>query len=264
MLTNEKGKGIRLTVDEQTYSLLKSEQNDFYQAKKRKIALSDVILHYFREGYNNSNSESESGLGVIKAAKSVESVQNTVQNSVQNGQNLQQKESKELEKKAKRLELWEESLNERDRQLLYAEDRNDDKARELQLLESRLSNDQKAIQEYSNQELINSKMEMYKMKTEIDNLKEKLNPNDSFDRELKQISKQLKKIESQTKKSTLDIIMQFATPLISLIGFFQMNKKMNSSSPELGEIQKQIQTIFSKLESEEKESILDKAFKIIL
>jgi hypothetical protein len=164
---NQKRTNIRVIVDKNIYSILKSEQKDYRQATGQKIALSDILMHYFKEGYNNSNAESKYGLGMVQPNNIKENVQNSDQN-----------------------------------------------------------------------------------------LKDKLNPKESFTAELSEISRKLDKIESQTKKSTLDIILQFVGPLISLIGFFQLNKKIKDSSPELNQIQQQFQSIIANLEPKEQEELM--------
>ena len=73
----------------------------------------------------------------------------------------------------------------------------------------------------------------------------------------------LDKIDSQTKKTTMDLILQFANPLISLVGFFLINNKLKSSTPELEPILKEIKNIYSKLNGKEKDMISEQ-FKIDL
>jgi hypothetical protein len=252
----EKLTNIRVLVNEDTYNILKNEQKKYYQEKQRKISLSDVILHYFSEGYNNANGTSESGLGIFIESIKPNNDQNSDQNSKHFVQNSNEREFFKLEMRQSELNQREYSLDNFEKQLKSKEQENAIKERDLQHKEWEIEEKQRKIDTTSNQEVIKNQMEMIKLKTELEYLRNQAVTNKDIMKEFQQVSKTLNTIETQTKKSTLDIILQFANPLISLIGFFQLNKKIKESSPELDQIQQQFQSIIANLKPNEQQELM--------
>lgn len=265
--------GIRLEVEPWLYNVLIEEQEERRQKTGRKHALSALILEFCTKGLSFSRcSLPVSGNFVQKKSdfeqKKDDPVQNfegsVQQNSVQNallspinldeianlketllrkeydllekerGMALREKEiadkETELEEKAlKTLEHWNDLL---DRKELSMQKSNEKILQQLEMDHQRKELTEKA-------ELIKN------LKKENDGLKE-------------HTLKILQKIDQQTEKNILlNYIVPFLPSIISIIGFFITNKKIENIQ-ELNPIQTEIGNMMKKLSDTDKEKLSTK------
>lgn len=239
---------IRLEVDPSIYELLKEQQQNYYIARKRKISIANVVLHYFNEGYVNANIRNENGLFIIQLEEIIRENSNNFQRDLKGNSINIEEPLLNLRQRELRIKEIEKDLSQREHELLL---------KESDLTRGRIEIQQSydAISQHENQELINSRVEIAKIKMELEFIKKDLKPDHKVGGELRKISRQLNIIENQTKKTTMDVILQFAGPLISMIGFFVIDKKLKTSNPEIEGIHKEIKNIYSKLNDDQRELI---------
>ena len=241
-------KNIRILADMETYSILIEEQENYQTANQRKISLADVILHYFYEGYNNVTEESENGLRVISEGLNDEETASNSQLSGDNDDHNNELLNSALIKINNKLAV----LDLQEKKIASQENESFNKNEHF--------NSHNSSQNSERNQLATAEREISRLNIELSNTKHELeihkmiNKDSGNKDELKDIQKSLDKIEKQTKKSIFDQIMPFVTPLLQILSTLLLNNKLNSKVNQ-GDLQKEVQNIFSKLDENEKKKI---------
>jgi len=253
-------KNIRIVVDEDTYNKLQEEQENYYEVNQRKISLADIIMHYFKEGCNNADEESENGLRIIKEAS----------NDVEPDSNTQVSDDGEYTS----FELLESTLGKVNNKL----DTLDIREKQIESLERNLLNKiqnnsiQHNSQNADNSQFIAAQTEIVKLTIENSNLKSKLEfnkkhgGNTNLDDKFREMQKSLDLIEKQTKKSIIEKIIPYANPILLALHHFLTDSKLNSKLT-FDDLLKTVKPIISKLGEAEQEIInafIQKAMKDLL
>ena len=97
------------------------------------------------------------------------------------------------------------------------------------------------------------KKELRDIKQELNDVRNKDSINGS---EFRKIQRSLNLIEIQTKKTTLDSIMPFITPIMILLGGLVLNKKLDNKIG-IEDFRAEIKSIFSELDGVQKKSLTD-------
>ncbi len=226
-------KGIIVNVDLATYKNLKSEQNKYYANMRKKISLADVIIHYYEIGNSKADKSLYSGLRVIESSKDEQLVDDGAELL---GINAKDDFSKSM---LALVESREEVLRIKEDQLIKREERIIEK-----LFEGNDTVDNNLFNQFQS-DFARVNVELALLKDEF-NAYKKGGGSPNFGNNFDKIEKSLAIIEQQTKKSTLESILPFATPLLMILGYFLMNKKLDDKMNIEG-MQKQISTIFQKL-----------------
>lgn len=234
-------KGIIVNVDLATYKNLKSEQNKYHANMQKKISLADVIMHYYEIGNSKADKSLYSGLRVIESSEDKQVVDDR-EGLI--GVNAKDDFSKSM---LALVESREEGLRIKEDQLIKREER---------IIEGLLKNKESV----ENNPLNLFQADFARVSVELALLKDEFNAykkgnqkainSNYFDK----IEKSLAVIEQQTKKSTLESILPFATPLLVILGYFLMNRKLDSKMNIEG-IQKQISAIFQKLNKKDQKIV---------
>jgi hypothetical protein len=265
--------GIRLEVEPWLYNVLIEEQEGRRQKTGRKHALSTLILEFCTKGLSFSRCFLPvSGNFVQKKSdfeqKKDDPVQNfegsVQQNSVQNAL-LSPLNLDEIAKLKETLLRKEQDLLEKERGMALREQEIADKETELE---------EKALRtlEHWNDLLDSKEQSMQKsnekilQKLEMDHQSKELTEKTELIKNLKKENERLKehtlkilqKIDRQTEKNILlDYIVPFLPSIISIIGFFITNKKIENIQ-ELNPIQTEIGNMMKKLSDTDKEKLSTK------
>jgi hypothetical protein len=234
-------KGIIVNVDLATYKNLKSEQNKYHANMRKKISLADVIMHYYEIGNTKADKSVFSGLRIIENRED--------EYDTENRKDVLEGDSKDDISKSMLalIESREEALKAKESQLIKREERIIEK-----LFERNDTVDYKLFNQFQ-ADFARVNVELALLKDEFNAYKKgdnNLNLGNSFDK----IEKSLAIIEQQTKKSTLESILPFATPLLVILGYFLMSKKLDDKMNIEG-MQKQINTIFQKLNKKDQKIV---------
>ena len=248
-----KRKGLLINIDIPTYESLRSEQRKYHINMRKKISLADVIMHYYQIGFSKADKRLFSGLRIIENKE--------IKTSIETSEKLSGVEKSEDLTKSVLLLMKnrDTNLKQKEEQLIK---------REELIFEKLLSKEAVATNTIPNQaqvELARMSLELAFLKEEFDTFKKFKNSNNR-NIDFEKIEKSLITIEQQTKKSTLDSILPFISPLLMILAYFLMNKKLDKKM-NLDGIQKQIAMIFNKLNDNEKKyvtQIIEKTLDDIL
>ncbi|MCF8297013.1 MAG: hypothetical protein K9J13_05640 [Saprospiraceae bacterium] len=242
------GINIRIVVDEDTYTLLQREQDNYYVVNQRKISLADVFKHYFDEGYNNATEEADTGLRIISDGINdgkPESVSQLTGDTGSQNNELLNSALIKINNKLAVLDLQEKKIASQENELLN---------------KNQHFNSHNSRQDSERNQLATAEREISRLNIELSNTKHELEIHKMLNKdsgnkvEFREIQKSLDLIEKQTKKSIFDQIMPFVTPLLQILSTLLLNNKLNSKVNQ-GDLQKEVQNIFSKLDENEKKKI---------
>ncbi len=196
---------IRIEVDSDLYSKLKIEQINHRMESKKMISLANVIMHYFDEGYTNASIEDPSGLRTIIDYNNSESDQ-----SLSGDNNNQMLISSKFEEIISQIEENNYVINE--------------------ALSKLLSNSQQSINNSINSTIsiadINNKLTL--LSNHLFKLgKLTISQNDNDDISI--IKKSINNIDRNTQKSQIEKIIPYVTPLLLILGYAMIQKKLNKN-----------------------------------
>jgi len=234
-------KGIIVNVDLNIYSNLKSEQRRYHINMQKKISLADVIMHYYSIGNAKAEKSLYSGLRVIDdKEEKIEKEVKTELSGINTTDSLTKSMLTIIENREEALKIKEEQLTKREELVIEKLFGNKDSVNDKLLNQSQV-------------DFARLNVEFAFLKEELESYK-KTQTNSAISEDFNRIEKSLALIEKQTKKSTLESILPFATPLIVILGYFLMNKKVDDKMNIEG-IQKQIGMIYKKLNKKDQKTI---------
>ncbi len=224
---------IRIRVDSQTYSILKEEQSNHKLKIKRTISLANIILHYFNEGINNATEEELNGLKTIPLTNSLG--KHTENNDFTNGEEYIHEISLKIDDIGIQLSELDHNIQNKLVNIFNNISRNNEPNINILEIRGQLNDLQHNIRNNNNNT---------KSSSAIDNST------------LSDIKRSLNKIEIQTRKSMMDKLLPYATPLIQLVSHLLLNKKIESSkNTDNTEVLGQLKTIITKLPDEGKKFV---------
>ena len=240
-------KNLRIEANGITYAILKEEQQKCQDANQKKVALADILLHYFHEGNNHASKHLENGLRVFDDSLpkvTMESLPQLYGDENINNIQLLNMFLAMLDNRGKEIVSREHQVNIREKEVYE----------ELKL--NNVSNDSSVLihqVERSHFETELLKKELRYIKQELNDVRNKDSINGS---EFRKIQRSLNLIEIQTKKTTLDSIMPFITPIMILLGGLVLNKKLDKKIG-IEDFRAEIKSIFSELDGVQKKSLTD-------
>jgi hypothetical protein len=254
--------GIRLEVEPWLYNILIEEQERQRQKSGRKQSLSSIILAFCTKGL------SVSGLFVQNKAHSVQKTDDSVQDFegfVQNHPEMYETNLDEIAKLKEAILRQGQELQRKERHLATREQ--EIKEKEVELVERT----QEALRQWN--ELLDNKEKSQQVNLDAirqsllnEQQKTALSDKTEANRKLKleniqlkeDIIKTIRKIDRQTEKNILfDYLIPFLPSVISIIGFFVTNKKIESIQ-ELSPVQTEIGKIMKKLSDADKKNLSTK------
>lgn len=258
--------GIRLDVEPWLYDTLVEEQEQRRLKTGRKQSLSTIIIEFCMKGLTVSElfvqktTQSE-----LENTSSVQNIQGSVQNNTIKTTEIIQINVDEIAKIKETTLRREQELQLKEQRLAFRE-------REITEKENELSEkNQKSIKEWN--ELLDNKeksqhksLDKIHMRLQLEQQNKELNDKTEAFKKLKQentqmredIIKILRKIDQQTEKSVIfDYIVPFLPSVISIIGFFMTNRKIDNLQ-ELNPIQTEIGIIMKKLSDADRKNLSSK------
>jgi hypothetical protein len=258
--------GIRLEVEPWLHEILTKEQEQRRQKTGRKQSLSTIIIEFCTKGLTVSNHiVQNNSCSVQTSDASVQNFQGFVQNKPDVESRIYQtgldditklkesllREQQDLKEKERRLAIKEHEIKERENELTERTRQANQEWNEILDIkgQSQLKNIDKIqlnwLNEQQQKELCDKTETIKKLKQENVQLKE-------------DIIKTLRKIDQQTGKSViLDYIVPFLPSVISIIGFFMTNRKIDHIQ-DLSPIQAEIGNLMKKLNETDRQKLSTK------
>lgn len=255
--------GIRLEVEPWLYQVLMEEQGQRKQKSGRKQSLSAIILEFCTKGLSVSGQPVQNKpSSVQKIGSFVQNLAGSVQNTPEDSPEMSKptfdeiaklkenllRQGHELQRKECHLAIREQEIKEKEVELAERvqealQQWNEFLDRKEQLQQKNLHNIQQRMQlEQQIQELNDKKETIIKLKQENIQLKD-------------DVIKTLRKIDQQTEKNVIfDYIIPFLPSVISIIGFFVTNRKIDNLN-ELDPVQTEIGNIMKRLNDTEKKML---------
>jgi DNA repair exonuclease SbcCD ATPase subunit len=258
--------GIRLEVEPWLYQVLIEEQEQRRLKTGRKQSLSTIIIEFCTKGLTVFGlSVQNKADSVQKNSDSVFNIQGFVQNNHDNNPPMYQTNLYEIAKLKETLLRQEQELQEKEHRLANKESEIKEKENEL------VEKSKKTIHEWNeildNKEKAEQKsLDNIQLKWKFEQQTKELADKTESNKKLKQDNYQLKediirilqKIDQQTEKSIIiDYIVPFLPSIISIIGFFITNRKIDNIK-ELLPVQEEIGNIMKKLSDTDKKKLSEK------
>jgi len=258
--------GIRLEIEPWLYRILIEEQEQRRQKTNRKQPLSAILLEFCTKGLTVSEcSVQNQPHSVQKISGSVQNFQGFEQNNSESIPEMYKINVDEITKLKETLLRQSQELQDKARHLASKE--HEIKEKENEITEKK----HKALQEWN--EILDSKeqsqqksMDRIQQQWHIEQQNKELEDKKEVTKKLKQENIQLKedvikilhKIDQQTEKNIIfDYIVPFLPSVISIIGFFLTNRKIDNIQ-ELNPIQAEIGNIMKKLSDADRKKLSTK------